>query len=67
MAAIVEGHGEVEAVPVRIQRIAAEMDPPSFPRVDPVLRAPASQLRKEGELERKVEYAARKLEGRADF
>lgn len=64
LAAIVEGHGEVEAVPVLIQRIAAELDPPLFPQVEPVLRTASSQLRKEGELERRVEYAARKLEGR---
>jgi hypothetical protein len=64
MAAIVEGHGEVEAVPVLIQRIAAELVPPLFPRVEPVLRTAASQLRKEGVLESRVELAARKLEGR---
>ena len=64
MAAIVEGHGEVDAVPVLVQRIAAELDPPLFPRVEPVLRTAASQLRKADVLERRVEYAARKLEGR---
>jgi hypothetical protein len=64
LAAIVEGHGEVEAVPVLIQRIAAEMDPPLFPQVDPIVRMPSSQLRKEDELEHRVEYTARKLGGR---
>ena len=60
LAAIVEGHGEVEAVPLLIRRIAAELDSVLVPQVDPVLRVPASRLRKEGELERNVEFAARK-------
>ncbi|MFZ4437551.1 MAG: DUF4276 family protein [Syntrophales bacterium] len=64
LAAIVEGHGEVEAVPVLIRRIAAELDPSLFLQVEPILRTASSQLRKEGELERRVEYAARKLGGR---
>jgi len=64
LAAIVEGHGEVEAVPVLVRRIALELDPGLVPKVDPVLRVPASRLRKEGELERHIELAARKMRGK---
>lgn len=64
MAAIVEGHGEVEAVPILIRRIAGELDPAIMVSIDPVLRVPASSLRKKGELERQVERAARKIQGK---
>lgn len=60
LAAIVEGHGEVEAVPVLIRRIALEtLD---LPRVDVPhpLRVPADRVRKAGELEKAVELLARK-------
>ena len=61
--AIVEGHGECEAVPVLIRRIAQELSPGFVPRVLPPLRVPASRLVKQGELERNVIFAARKLQG----
>jgi hypothetical protein len=61
LAAIVEGHGDVEAVPKLIHRIAREVIPSAMVIVRPVLRVPASQLRKEGELERQVERAAREM------
>jgi hypothetical protein len=61
LAAIVEGHGEVEAVPILIRRIANELDPAIVVSIDPVLRVPASSLRKNDELERHVERAARKI------
>lgn len=64
IAAIVEGHGECEAVPVLIRRIALEIDPGFVPKVFPPLRVPASRLLKEGEIERSVDFAARKLQGR---
>jgi hypothetical protein len=64
LAAIVEGHGEVEAVPKLIHRIAREVIPAVTVIVGPVLRVPASQLLKEGELERQVERATRKMERR---
>ncbi|MBN1103381.1 MAG: DUF4276 family protein [Deltaproteobacteria bacterium] len=64
IAAIVEGHGEVEAVPILIRRIAADRHPDASVDVNPVLRVPASLLRKEGDLERRIEYASRKLGGR---
>jgi len=63
MAAIVEGHGEVQAVPVLIRRIAAEVVPHQDIIIKPILRVPANRLVKQGELERTVDLAARKLEG----
>jgi len=64
IAAIVEGYGECEAVPILIRRIAQIIDPGFVPKVLPPLRVPASRLMKEGEMERSVELAARKLRGR---
>jgi hypothetical protein len=64
IAAIVEGHGECEAVPILIRRIAQTIDPGFVPKVLSPLRVPASRLLKEGETERSVELAARKLEGK---
>lgn len=64
LAAIVEGHGEVEAVPKLIHRIAGEVIPAVTVIIGPVLRVPASQLLKKGELERQVERATRRMERR---
>lgn len=64
IAAIVEGHGECEAVPILIRRIAETIDPGFVPKVLPPLRVPASRLLKEGEMERSVNLAARKLQGK---
>lgn len=64
IAAIVEGHGEFEAVPILIRRIAQKIDPGFVPKVLPPLRVPATRLLKEGEVERSIELAARKLQGR---
>ena len=50
MAVIVEGDGEVEAVPVLIRRIAGELDPTIVVNVKPVFRVSESRLRKQGEL-----------------
>lgn len=64
IAAIVEGHGEVEAVPELIRRIGREIDPGFVPVVRPVLRTPGNKLLREKGLEHAVEYAACKLGGR---
>jgi hypothetical protein len=64
IAAIVEGHGECEAAPILVRRIAATIDPGFVPQVLPPLRVPASKLLKADELERAVDLAARKLQGR---
>jgi hypothetical protein len=63
IAAIVEGDGEVEAVPVLVRRLAAWAGWAGRVKVGPVIRTPASKLLKPGELERTVELAARKLGG----
>jgi len=64
MASIVEGHGECEAVPILVRRIAQALDPSLVLSVHPVLRVPGSRLAKQGEIERTVELAARKNAGR---
>lgn len=61
LAVIVEGHEECAAVPVLVRRIAATLDPGLSPMLHPVIRQPASRLRKPTELERYVELAARQL------
>jgi hypothetical protein len=63
IACIVEGHGEVEAVPVLIRRIAAAVDPTLRVITPPPLRVPKNKLLKPGELERSVDLAARKTSG----
>ena len=63
IAAIVEGDGEVEAVPVLIRRYAELGGWPGRVLIPTVIRQPASKLLKPGELERVVELAARKLGG----
>jgi hypothetical protein len=63
IACVVEGHGEVEAVPIIIRRIAAQLEPPTEVRIDATIRTPKSRLVKQGELERAVEFAARKTSG----
>lgn len=60
IASIVEGHGECEAVPLLIRRIAQTLDPALAVSVHPVLRVPGSRLAKQGEIERTIELAARK-------
>lgn len=60
---IVEGHGEREAVPILIRRIANEVLASGVAEIPHVQRVPKNRLVKEGELERSVELAARKLRG----
>jgi hypothetical protein len=61
IACIVEGHGEVEAVPILIRRIAARVDPTVFIEVKRPLRVTRSQLVRARELERAIELAARQV------
>lgn len=63
IAAIVEGHGETQAVPLLLRRLATLIDPSFVPEVLPPLRIPASSLLRHGEIERAVELASRKLGG----
>ena len=58
IVAIVEGDGEVEAVPVLIRRIGAVVSPLTPPDVSKPIRVPRRRIVKEGELERYVRLAA---------
>jgi len=60
IVAIVEGHGEVEAVPLLVRRIAAEISADRVAELPQPIRVQRQKLLKEGELERAVELAARK-------
>ena len=64
IATIVEGHGEEEAVPVLLRRIASDQMPEAVLRLPRPIRVPRSRLVKPGELERAVELAARRVGGR---
>ena len=48
VACIVEGHGEVEAVPVLIRRIAESLDPGMVVLLPSPLRVPKNKLVKSG-------------------
>ena len=58
IASIVEGDGEVEAVPVLIRRIGSEVSPLAPPDVSKPIRVPRRRIVKKGELERYVSLAA---------
>ena len=59
IVSIVEGYGDVQAVPILLRRIAAEI--PDTPYVDvlPPIRVRRQKILKEGEFERAVDLAAR--------
>ena len=59
LGAIVEGHGEVEAVPALIRRIAAWADPALNVNVLRPFRLPRGKMVKEPELRRAIELVAR--------
>ncbi|PKO21594.1 MAG: hypothetical protein CVU38_13910 [Chloroflexi bacterium HGW-Chloroflexi-1] len=63
LACIVEGHGEVQAVPVLLRRLASALDPTLALQVEQPIRITKSKLLQAGELERAVELAARKVGG----
>lgn len=63
IAALVEGDGEVEAVPVLIRRMADALGVPGGVHVLRPIRVPASRLLREHELERYVQLAVCKLGG----
>ncbi|MCB9881785.1 MAG: DUF4276 family protein [Planctomycetes bacterium] len=60
IASIVEGHGEVHAVPMLVRRIIATSRPGEIVELPRPIPLPRQRLLKEGELERAVELAARK-------
>lgn len=63
IALIVEGHGEREAAPILLRRIARQIDPRIVVNIPAPLRIPRSRLIKPGEIERAVEFAARTIGG----
>jgi hypothetical protein len=63
LACVVEGHGEVKAVPVLIRRVAQALDPTLTIQILPPIRTPKSTLVRPDELERASDLAARKLGG----
>lgn len=63
IASIVTGEGEIEAVPLLIRRIAHELAPGLHVHAPRPQRVPESRLVKPGELERRVEFAARQAPG----
>ena len=58
---IVEGHGEVEAVPILIRRVAAHHYPELTTVIPPPIRIPRNKVFKAGELERAVGLAVRSI------
>jgi hypothetical protein len=63
-ACIVEGHGDREAVPILIRRLAAKFDPTAAIHIPLPIRITKNKLLKPGELERAVDLAARQVLGR---
>lgn len=61
---IVEGKGEEEAVPILIRRVATSLYPELPIGKLPLIRVSRSKVIQEDELERVVEYLARKIRGR---
>ena len=64
LSCIVEGHGDVSAVPILVRQIAQAWDSTSNVHVGPCLRVPRYRLVKDGELERAIELAARKMQSK---
>jgi len=61
----VEGHGEVDAVPTLIKRVARLLDPPVYPQIPPPIRkSRGSLINGRDVLENAVEQAARLTGGR---
>lgn len=61
IACVVEGHGDVEALPILVRRVAVRCLPELTVQVSSPVRIPRSRLVKPGELERSIEFAARRL------
>jgi hypothetical protein len=64
LGCIVEGHGEVKAVPLLLRRLGQQCDPSLYLNIPQPFRAGRYKLVKPGELERAVEIVARRLETR---
>ena len=60
IATIVEGHGEVEAVPILLRRIAQRVSPHMAIQIPRPIRVKRQRVLKAGELERAVELAGKR-------
>ncbi len=58
IATIVEGHGEVEAVPILLRRIAERVSPETALEIPRPIRIPRNRVVRAGELERAIGLAA---------
>jgi hypothetical protein len=58
---VVEGHGEAQALPVLLRRLAALLEPELAVELPKPNRIPRNKLVKPGELERAVDLAARNI------
>lgn len=63
ITSIVEGHGEVKAVPILIRRVVEQIDMTLLVQTPMPIRVSRSKLVKQGEIERHVELAAGKILG----
>ena len=61
---IVEGHGDVDAVPVVFRRIVSLLYPSALVLIPTPFRIPKDKLKRSGELERTVEFVSRRLNRR---
>lgn len=61
LVCIVEGHGEVDAVPILVRRLVQTMQPGFALQIEQPLRVPRNRLTKPRELERAVELAGRRV------
>lgn len=61
VACIVEGHGEREAVPLLVRRIAQSLPAPVYVDAPPAIRIPKTRLVRLGELERAVKLATSRV------
>ena len=64
ISCIVEGYGEVKAVPVLIRNVICKLFPELQVSIPTPIRTSRYQVVKEGELERRIELAAQKVGGR---
>jgi hypothetical protein len=61
LVCIVEGHGEVDAVPILVRRLVQVIQPSLALQIEQPLRIPRNKLTKPRELERAVELAGRRV------
>jgi hypothetical protein len=65
IASLVEGDGEVEALPVLLRRVVREIDPLSIPMLPRPFRHPLGSIRRAGGLERDLSTLAELYPGHA--